>query len=66
MGFSDEHSSLVTNVCNLTTGFASHQYYVVFDDLFQTVFSSGYDDVLADIIYNNLIEYNWDVYAEDV
>jgi hypothetical protein len=47
LGFSDEHSSLVANVRNLFTGFVSPQFHVVFDDLFQTVFSSGNDDVLV-------------------
>ncbi|KAL7474647.1 hypothetical protein ACHAW6_000613 [Cyclotella cf. meneghiniana] len=41
LGFSDEHSSLVANVQNLSTGFVSPQYHVVLDDLFRTVFSSG-------------------------
>ncbi len=38
---------------------------MVFDDLFQTVFSSGYDDALVDTICNNLFECNRDVYAEE-
>ena len=43
----------------------SPQFHVVFDDLFQTVFSSGKDDVLVDRICNELFRYNRDVYAED-
>ncbi len=43
----------------------SPQYHVVFDDLFQTVFSPGNDGVLVDRICNELFEYNRDVYAED-
>ena len=65
LGFSDEHSSLVANVRNLSTGFVSPQFHVVFDDLFQTVFSSGDNDVLVDRICNKLFEYNRDIYAED-
>eukprot|EP00804_Cyclotella_cryptica_P001119 CCRYP_008393-RA/>CCRYP_008393-RA protein AED:0.39 eAED:0.39 QI:0/0/0/1/0/0/2/0/218 len=65
LGFSDEHSSLVANVRNLSTGFVSPQFHVVFDNLFQTVFSSGSDDVLVDRICDELFEYNRDVYAED-
>ena len=65
MGFSDDHSSLVANVWHLTTGFVSPWYHVAFDDLFQTVFSSGYDDALVNTICNNLFEYSWDVYAEE-
>ena len=65
VGFSDEHSSLVANVRHLTTGFVSPQYHVVFDDLFQTVFSSGCNDALVDTICNNLFDCNHDVYAKD-
>jgi hypothetical protein len=65
MGFSDEHSSLVANVHHLTTGFVSPQYHVVFDDLFQTVFSSDGNDVLVDTNCNNLFDSNRDVYAKD-
>ena len=61
MGFSDDHSSLVANVQHLTTGFVSPQYHVVFDDLFQTVISSGYDDALMDTICDNLFKYSPDV-----
>jgi hypothetical protein len=55
----------VANVRHLATGFVSSQYHVVFDDLFQTVFSSGDNDALVDTICNNLFDYNRDVYAED-
>eukprot|EP00804_Cyclotella_cryptica_P022545 CCRYP_009449-RA/>CCRYP_009449-RA protein AED:0.37 eAED:-0.02 QI:0/0/0/1/0/0/2/0/345 len=65
LGFSDEHSSLVAYVRHLSTCFVSPQFHVVFDDLFQTVFSSRNDDVLVDRICNELFEYNRDVYAED-
>ena len=65
LGFSDEHSSLVANVRNLSTSFVSPQYHVVFDDLFQTVFSSGDNDTVVDEICNNLCEFDRDVYAED-
>ena len=65
LGFSDEHLSLVANVRNLSTGFVSPQFHVVFDDLFQMVFSSGKDDVLVDRICNELFEYNRDVHADD-
>jgi hypothetical protein len=37
---------------------------VVFDDLFQTVFSSGGNDALVDTICKNLFDFNRDVYAE--
>ncbi len=32
LGFSDEHSSLVSNVRNLRTGYISPQYHLLFDD----------------------------------
>ena len=54
LGYSDEHSSLVANVRHLTTGHVSPQYHVVFDDLFQTVFSSGKNDAVVDAISNLL------------
>ena len=36
LGFSDDHSSLVKNVRNLSTGYISPQFHLVFDDLFET------------------------------
>ena len=36
LGFYDEHSSLVENVCNLSTGYISTRFHLVFDDLFKT------------------------------
>ena len=46
--FSEEHLSLVANVRNLTTGYISPQYHLVFDDLFQTVFISSENDAITD------------------
>ncbi|KAL7489222.1 hypothetical protein ACHAW6_014841, partial [Cyclotella cf. meneghiniana] len=40
-------------------------YHVVFDDLFQTVFSSGDNNPVVDEICNDLFEFNRDIYAED-
>jgi hypothetical protein len=54
LGYSDEYSSLVANIRHLKTGFVSPQYHVVFDDLFETVFSSGAEDVLVNSICENL------------
>jgi hypothetical protein len=65
LGYSDEHSSLVTNIRHLKTGFVSHQYHVVFDDLFKTIFSSGTDDALADSICENLYGTSCKIYATD-
>ena len=41
LGFSDEHSPLVENFRNLTTGYILPQYHVVFDDLFETAIREG-------------------------
>ena len=63
MGYSDEHSSLVANVWHLKTGYVSPQYHVVFDNLFETVFSSGANNALIDSICKNLYGTNCKVYA---
>ena len=45
-GFSDEHSSLVENVYNLSTGYISPLFHLVFDDLFETVIcTKDYENV---------------------
>ena len=38
LGFSEQHSTLVANVCHLPTGFVSPQNHCVFDDIFATVY----------------------------
>jgi hypothetical protein len=43
----------------------SPQFHVVFDDSFQTVFSSGDNDAVMYAICNNLFDTNQEVYAED-
>jgi hypothetical protein len=63
LGYLDEHSSLVANVRHLGMGYVSPQSHVVFDDLFETVFSSGSDDDLVDSICENLFRTNCEVYA---
>ena len=54
MRFSDKHSSLVTNVWILSTGFVSPRYKAVLDDLFHSMYSSvdDDDDVLKNTICN--------------
>ncbi|KAL7462944.1 hypothetical protein ACHAXS_003314 [Conticribra weissflogii] len=52
LGFSDEHSSLAANVRNLTTGYISPQFHLVFDDKFETVVGTGEDDSVVDAICN--------------
>ncbi len=52
------HSSLVAKIQKLSTGFVFPQYHVVFDNLFQTVFSSGDKNAVVDKIQNNLFEFD--------
>ena len=59
LGYSAEHSSLVANIRHLKTGYVSPQHHVVYDDLFQTVFSAGPNTELVDamceeLFYNQL------------
>ena len=65
LGYSDEHSSLVANVRHLKTGYISPQYHVVFDDLFESVFSSGPNDAVVDAICEDLYSTSCEVYAID-
>ena len=65
LGFSDTHSSLVANVRHLSTGHISPQFHLVFDDLFETVFCEGDNDVVIDAICNDLFEFNRDWYAKE-
>ena len=39
--------------------------FIVFDDLFQTFFSSDENDMVVDTIFDQLFEINQDVCAED-
>jgi hypothetical protein len=64
LGFSEQHSSLVALIRNLDTGFVSPQYHVVFDDRFETVFSSGKDDEAIDRLCSELFEDSRDLYVE--
>ena len=54
LGFSDEHSTLVASVRNITTGYISPQYHVVFDDLFETSIREGENDPVIDQICNDI------------
>ena len=62
--YCDEHSSLVANVCHLTTGHVSPQYHVVFDDVFHTVFGVR-NDALGKVICDLLLQTDREIYAED-
>ncbi|KAL7456349.1 hypothetical protein ACHAXS_000377, partial [Conticribra weissflogii] len=65
LGFSDEHSSLAANVRNLTTGYISPQFHLVFDDRFKTVVGTGEDDSVVDAICNRLFETDRDWYVDE-
>ena len=47
------------------TGFISPQYHVVFDDLFESVFSSGPNDAIVDAICEDLYRSSCEVYATE-
>ena len=65
LGYSENHSSLVANIRHLQTGYVSPQYHVVYDDLFQTVFSAGQSTSLVDAICEELFTTSCEVYATD-
>ena len=44
LGFSNEHSSLVGNFRNLSTGYILPQFHLVSDDLSETVICTKEDD----------------------
>ncbi len=50
---------------NLSTGYISPQFHLVFDDLFETINGSGGDNEVTDEICNRLFETNRDWYVED-
>jgi hypothetical protein len=65
VGFSDEHSSLMANVCHLSTNFISPQFHVVFNDLFKTVNRIGVDEPVIEYICQDLFQHNRELYAEE-
>jgi hypothetical protein len=65
IGFSDEHSSLVTNVRHLSTSFFSPQFHVVFDDLFETVNRAYVDEPVIKSICQDLFQLCNELYAEE-
>jgi hypothetical protein len=52
-------------VRHLGTGYVSPQCHVVFNDLFETFFSSCADDALVDSICENLYGTSCEIYATD-
>ena len=49
----------------MQTGYVSPQYHVVYDDLFQTVFSAGQTTDLVDAICEEQFTTSCEVYATD-
>ena len=65
LGFSDEHYSIVEFFRNLSTGYISLQFHLVFDDLFETVTCTGYNEIIFNYILNYLFELNKYWYPKD-
>ena len=65
LGFSEEHSSLVGTVRNLTTGYISPQFHLVYDDLYETVIRTKDDEHQFNAICDDLFKFNQDWYAEE-
>jgi hypothetical protein len=55
----------VANIRHLKTGYVSPQYHVVYNDLFQTVFSAGPNTELVDAMCEELFTTSCEVYATD-
>ena len=60
-----EHSSLVINFCHLSKGYISPQFHLVFDDLFETVIRTRYDESFFKAIFKYLFDLNRGWYAKD-
>ena len=56
---------MAANVRNLSTGYISPQFHLVFDDKFETVVGTGRSDEVIDEICNSLFDTNRDWYSED-
>ena len=65
LGFSEEHSTLIANVCHLRTGYISPQYHPILDDLFETAVRLGDNDPIIENICNDLFDSCRDWYAEE-
>ena len=63
LGFLEHHSSLTANSHHIKIGHISPQYQVVFDDLFETMYSTGENDPIVDAIWKNLFDHKHDWYV---
>ena len=67
LGFSDEHSTLVARVRNLSTNYVSPQFHVVFDDLFSSIYNdTKISDTNIEAIFRDLFENCRDNYGEEI
>jgi transposase InsO family protein len=66
LGFSDEHSTLVGRVRNLSTNFVSPQFHVVYDDKFSSIYNAlRRDDLELEAIFADLFQFSREYYGED-
>ena len=66
LGFSDEHSTLVGRVRNLSTNFVSPQFHVVYDDKFSSIYNAlRRDDLELEAIFADLFQSSREYYGED-
>ncbi len=56
----------MANVLHLSTNFISSQFLVVFNDLFKTVIRIGVDETVIESIFQDLFQFNEELYAEEV
>ncbi len=54
----------MASVCYLSIGYVSPQYHLVFNELFETLSTTG-NDALIDDIGNNLLDSDCDIYFYD-
>ena len=60
LGFYDDHYSLVANVHDLSTGYISPQFHLVFDNLFETVMCTKDDENVFNKCCNDIFDLNRD------
>ena len=56
---------MIVNIRHLETGHDIPQYHCTFDDLRQTVFSEGENDVVIEVITSSLWDNSRELYTED-
>ena len=66
LGFSDEHSTLVSMVRNLATNYVSPQFHVVYDEKFTTIQNNTrLQDATIEAIFEDLFEKCRNFYGEE-